>query len=370
VHVESATRPDALRMQPPFKEGRSGINRSGFFGGFNTGKLSLAANLSTAEGRSVGHRLALWADVVVENFAPGQMERWGLGYSELAGEKPDLIMFSSTLQGQSGPWRGYVGLGIQGSALAGLHYLIGWPDRGPFGPAGAYTDIIAPRFSLALLMAALDYRSRTGAGQHIDLAQTETAVYFLSPEILDCGANGRIAQRAGNQCGDSAPHGVFPCAGSDRWIAISVETNDQWRALVEVLGTPPWGNEPGYRTTDGRVRHRAALQERLAEFTRQLDPYDLMNRLQAAGVPAGVVQTPGDLQTDPQLSHRGHFQVSDHAEMGPTRFEGVSFKLSGTPGGTTLPPPCLGEHTHQVLMELLAYGPEEIEGLERAGALM
>lgn len=369
VKVESATRPDFLRVLPPFKGRQPGLNRSQFFANYNTNKLSLALNLNHPQGREVAWRLIRWADVVAESFTPGTMRAWGLDYEAVARVRPDIIMISTCQQGQTGPHARFAGFGQLASALGGYYELTGWPDREPAGPYGAYTDFICPPFALAALVAALDYRRRTGRGQYLDLSQFECGLQFLGPALLDYAVNGRVATRMGNRDPQACPHGAFPCAGDDRWIAVAVTTDREWEGLCRVLGHPEWVEDPRFWTFLDRRRHEDLLESLVAAATRAWDAYELMAALQAAGVPAGVVQRCSDLHRDPQLAHRGHWVTLEHNEMGPTVYDGIPFKLSASPGRLERAAPCLGEHTELVLRELLGYADEEIAELVMAGAL-
>ena len=206
VHVESRTRVDVLRRLPPFKDGEAGLDRSQFMANFNTSKLGLTLDLATDGGLALARRLADWADVVLESFTPGTMQKFGLDYATLSRKRPELVMLSTCLRGQTGPESTYAGFGGQGAALSGLHSITGWPDREPWGPWGAYTDFINPRFGVAALSAALIHRQRTGEGQYIDLAQTEAGIRFLEPLVLDYTKNGRVAGLTGHDSAYACPH--------------------------------------------------------------------------------------------------------------------------------------------------------------------
>ncbi len=212
IHVESTTRPDALRTYQPFKDGQPGAERSGQYANVQAGKLGLSLHLGTEAGRAIALKLAKWADIVVESYAPGAMRRLGMDYDTLRKLNPDLIMISSCLNGQTGPRASLAGFGTMGSQIAGFGALTGWPDRAPAGPFVAYTDYTSPKFIAACLLAALDHRRRTGEGQYIDYSQAESAIHFLAPAMLDYTVNGRVQTRAGNTSAEHAPHGVYGCA--------------------------------------------------------------------------------------------------------------------------------------------------------------
>ena len=368
VHVESTTRPDVLRLNPPFRGG-AGINKSQFFANFNTSKYGLTLNLNHPQGLDVARRLVTWADVVAESYTPRAMKKWGLTYEDIRQVNPSVIMISMCQQGQSGPHASYAGYGNLAAALAGFFHLTGWPDRDPAGPYGAYTDFINPHFATAALIAALDYRRRTGQGQYIDLSQYEGAVQFLAPAILDYTVNGVVTNRAGNASDRAAPHNAYPCAGEDRWLALAVFSDAEWDALCRVAAGAPFTTDDRFRTLFGRKTHEAELDDLIGAWTRHQTAEDLMERLQAAGVNAGVVQTCADLHADPQIAHRGFFVELDHAEMGPSTYDGLSFELSETPGELRMPAPTLGQHNEMVLRDLLGYDDETIADLVISGAL-
>ena len=227
VHVESVTRPDVLRLGQPAKDGIPGLDRSQFFADYNSSKLGLAINLATPEGLAIAKRLIDWADVVVESFIAGTLARLGLDHEAIRAERPDLIWYSTCLLGQTGSYRMFAGFGQQGAALAGLHGLTGWPDGPPSGTWGAYTDMIALHFGVAALAAAIFERRRSGLGQHIDLAQVEAGIRFIEPLMLDYTVNGRVASRHGHDSLTECPHSVYATLGVQRYVAVSVESNEQ-----------------------------------------------------------------------------------------------------------------------------------------------
>jgi crotonobetainyl-CoA:carnitine CoA-transferase CaiB-like acyl-CoA transferase len=369
VHVETENPADRLRNVGPFKDGIKGPNRSQFFASFNTSKLSLALNLKLPEGLEVAKRLIAWADICLDSFAAGTMEHLGLGYDVVRALKPDIIMASTCLMGQTGPAAGLAGYGYHAAAVCGFYEVTGWDDRPPGGPFNAYTDTIAPRFLAATLIAALDHRRRTGEGQRLDQSQMEASLYFLAPELLDYQASGRVPRRAGNQAPGAAPHDAYPCAGQDQWCAVAVETDEQWRALRGVLGNPAWAMAAELDTAAGRLERRALIDQQLAEFTAGLGARALMDLLQSAGVPAGMVQRSSDLLADPQLAHRRFFRRMTHVEMGEVPYEGHQFLIRGYDNGPLTPAPCLGEHSVQVLQEVLGCSDEDLARIAASGAL-
>ncbi len=367
VRIESAQRPDALRTSGPFKGGKAGVDRSGNFAILNANKYSISLNLKSPEGKQVARKLIAWADIVAENFTPGVMERQGLGYEEIRKIKPDIIMLRTSNQGQTGGQAKQPGFGQHLVGLCGFGYYSGWPDRDPLGFGMAYTDMIAPRFSVAALMAALDYRRRTGKGQVLDISQLETAIHFLSPQILDYTVNGRIGNREGNRCHYACPHGVFPCRGEDSWCVIAVFTDDEWHSFKQVVDRP-WAEDMKFSTLQDRKRNEDELERLLSEWTVGFAAEHLMELMQSAGVPAGVVQSAEDVIDDPALKLRGSFWMMEHKVLGPATHLGQPFKLSKTPAQPRMPAPCLGEHTEYVCIRLLGMTDEEFVELVAAGA--
>lgn len=369
VKVESPTRVETLRTIGPFKDQVPGPERSGAFATVNAGKLGLSLNLASQEGRALLKKLAAWADVVTESFAPGAMARMGLGYDELKEVNPDLIMISSCLNGQTGPYAKLAGFGTMGLNLAGFGELAGWPDRPPAGPAGAYTDYIAPKFAAVSILSALDHRRRTGEGQYIDLAQGEASAHFLAPALLDYFVNGHVQSRNGNASPEHAPHGVYPVAGTDRWVAIAVTSDEQWRALCSVIGQPGIAPDSDLGSAAGRLAHREALDDWVARWTAGRDVSEVEALLQAVGVPCHGVSGSPELAVDPQLIARRHFIEVNHPELGPVVVEDSRMRFSETPAVVTRPGPTLGQDNDYVLRELLGMDDAAITELLVAGAL-
>ena len=365
IRVESRERPDFLRLLQATPG--MGLDGSPMFILLNPNKRSVALNLTRPEAVALVKRLVRWADAVVENFAPGVMERLGLDYEALRAEKPDLVMVSSSLFGQTGPQRTYPGFGGQGSAIAGFNHLTGWPDREAHGPWATITDSLAPRFTAAALAAALLERRRTGRGQQLDVSQIEAGVYALCEAVVQCSATGASPCRAGNHDGRAAPHAIYPCRGDDRWIAICVRNDSAWQALTAVLGNPPWALESTLKTLAGRLARQEELDLRIASCTREREAESLMSELQAAGVEAGVVQNFRDLLGDPQLAHRQHFVRIAHPRLGDLVFERAGFRLSESPGALKTPGPDLGADTLSVLTEILGLSRQEAAKLVADG---
>jgi benzylsuccinate CoA-transferase BbsF subunit len=369
VHVESATRIDTARTLQPMRDKQAGPERSGVFANLNAGKLSLALNLAKPEAKDVIFRLVRWADIVTESYSPRAMRNWGLGYETLREVNPGIVMLSSCLNGQAGPWASLAGFGTMGAQLAGFGELAGWPDRPPAGPFGAYTDYIAPKFTVMALLSALDHRRRTGEGQYIDFSQAEASQQFLGTALLDYTVNNHVQSRAGNRSPVAAPHAVFPAAGVDRWVAIAAETDAQWQALCNAVGRTDWRARPDCATAAGRQAHREELEQGIAEWTTSRTVDDIEAILQSARVPVHRVSDSRDLLADPHLAARGHFVQVEHAEAGVAPLESSRMRLSRTPAIPPGPAPTIGQHTDHVLREILDMGDEAIIDLVAAGAL-
>jgi len=369
VRIESVERVDPTRTVGPFKDNNTNSEYSALFGNNSAGKLGLSLDLTKPEARAIVLDLVRWADVVCEAFSPKAMRAWGFDYESLRAIKPDIIMLSTCLMGQTGPLARFAGFGNLAAALCGFYNLVGWPDRSPSGPFSAYTDYIAPRFGLVAVMAALIHRKRTGQGQYIDQAQAESALQFLTLPILDAVASGRKYSPVGNDDLEHAPHGIYPAAGDDRWVAIACRTEDQWRALYLAMDRPQLADDPRFKTFTGRHEHREELDRVIGEWTRARTPLETERILQARGVPAHTVQNTFDANDDPQLRHNGHFVRVDHAVAGETFVENSRFRLSRTPAQVKRASPALGQDNQYVLEQLLGYNDDRISDLVAHGAL-
>ena len=394
LRVESANRPETLRRAGPFAAGVAGINRSGYFANYNANKYGISINLAHPRAPELILRIAQWADVVTENFTPGTLERRGIGYEQLRGVNPRIILFSASMLGRGGPMQTQPGFGAVLSSLAGYTNIIGWPDRGPVNPYGAYTDFVCPKFAVAAILAAVDRQRRTGHGAHLDMSQLECSLHFGAPMLLDAALNGSDPQLVGNRHPSAAPHSAYPCAPdaddddapddgdapandaaasgeTDRWISIAAFTDRHWQALRDTItaaGIPEIAAAE-FRTFRARQAHEDKLDAIIAAWTAQRDRRTLMRQLQAAGVPAGIVNDPRDLFHDPQLQHRSHFSWLDHPEMGRYATDRAEFTLSATPGRLDRPAPLLGQDTEHALCEIVGLTAAEYQSLAEDGAL-
>jgi crotonobetainyl-CoA:carnitine CoA-transferase CaiB-like acyl-CoA transferase len=369
VRIESIHRQDLIRALSPRIDGNPSPEHSAPQQNFNAGKLGLTLNPSTPEGRAVVLDLVRWADVVFDSFAPGAMAAWGLDYESLRAINPKIIQVSSSLMGQSGPLAKFAGFGNLGAALSGFYEVTGWPDREPIGPFGAYGDSVAPRFAVLAILAALEHRRQTGEGQFVDLSQAESALHFYTPALVEYQVNDRVISRMGNADPFCAPHGSYPVAGSDRWIAIACETDEQWQALCLEMDRPDLARDASLATIDGRIAHSDELDQIVAKWTASTDGGQLEAKLQTRGIPAHRLQTSADLFVDPQLIHRGHFVTVPHPLIPNVVIEGTRFQLSRTPAHIRRGGPTLGQHIHEVLGGILGYDDDQIARIVASGAL-
>ena len=367
IRVESQARLDVLRVAPPWKDAQPGLDRSQFFASFNSSKRGISLDLSKPEAREIVLRFLPWADVVSESFTPKAMRNWGMDYEKLRAIKPELIMFSTCMQGQTGPNALYPGFGQLMAALSGFYYISGYGDGEPSPPYGAYSDFVAPRFLAAALIAALDYRRRTGKGQYIDMSQYEAALHNLAPALIDYFATGRILAAHANQSPRFAPHGAYRCAdedGVERWISIAVANDADWAALLTVIGSEGFGAR--YARHSQRLEDQAGLDQLIDAKTRAHQAWDLTRKLQAAGVAAYPVQNCVDLHQDENLEAFEFWHWLDHKEMGPSPYEGLQHRLSKTPGELRRPAPALGQHNQDIFAEMLGMDRAEVQRLIQA----
>jgi benzylsuccinate CoA-transferase BbsF subunit len=369
VRVESHSRPCPLRSMAPFKDGITGLDRAGVFAEFNAQKYGMTVDLTHPNSKEVARRLVAWADVISDSMTPGTLANFGLDYDSCREINPRIIYFSTTMQGQDGPYRDFQGFGHHANALFGVSQTTGWPDSEPNLCGTAYSDFISPWYLLVAVIGALMRRSKTGEGTYIEQSQIEAGLNFMVPHLLDYTVNNRILERMGNRDREMAPHGVYPCEGADRWVAIAVADDAQWRNFCGVVGKPEWTDDPKFDTLQHRKANEDELENLISEWTKNYTPEQVMKMMQEAGVPAGVVETGEDLLNDPQLKHRGHFPVLNHSGIGPHSYHAPAYKLSKTPCQITRPAPCIGEHNDYVYKEILGFSGDEIADMIAEGVI-
>lgn len=367
IKVESRARPDNLRVAPPYRPGAEGLDGSGYFASRNNDKKSLALNMRHPTSRELARQLAARCDLVTNNFRPGVMERWGLGYDEVSGINPRVIYLSMPMQGSEGPHSGFIGFGSTIAALAGLVQLSGRPDRRPVGTGTHYPDHVpSPGHALVALLAAIRHRNRTGEGRLVEVSQLESTISILGG-TLAAASVGRSQERRGNRVEGHCPSGVFRCAGEDEWIALAARNDGEWRALSAELGGAT--DDARFDAVTGRRAAEEELEQVVAAGVRSRRSEELAVALQARGVPASPVLSSSDLLDDPQLRARGFWRTLDHPVMGRTTAPASPFRSGALRVGPERAAPLLGEHTHEVARSLLGLEDAEIDRLEREQVL-
>lgn len=361
LRVESRTRIEWHRQAGPFIGNEPNPDRSGAYLFVNHSLYDFTLNLKHPRAMEVWEKIVRWADVIVENFAGGVMQKNGMGYEDLKKLNPGIILLSAAIFGQTGPYAKVPGYGGTLTALTGLPHITGFPDQLPQFPCFAITDFIAPRANVLMIMAALEHKRKTGEGQFIDAAQMESTIPLLNPIILGYQANGSEGQRIGNHSPYGAPHSVYHCRGENRYCALSVFTDDDWGRFCGAIGNPDWCREERFATSAERLQHVDTLDELVEAWTLERTPHEVQTLLQAAGVAAAAVQNGQDMDADPQLKHRGYYWRLDHKEFGNFSYSGIPAKFSETPYEVR-PAPMLGEHTEMVCTRFL--GMDDAEFVE------
>ena len=374
IRLESTRRLESYRSDSVYRNDIEGAfwNRGANFYEQNRNKLGITLDLGRPEGLDILRRLISISDVFAENFTPRVIKNFGLEYSDLCRVKPDIIMVSSTGYGFDGPWANFGATGPATEGASGLAYATGYAGGTPVMAEIPYVDYTAGEHTVFAVMTALMSRLSTGRGQFIDVSQAQTAAVTIPEVLLDFAANGRESERIGNADHVMAPHGCYPCRGEDRWIVIAVSVDDEWQGLCRVLGRTDWADSPELRNAVGRLRHREEVDALLAEATAAWDCHDLMEALQAAGVPAGAVLDSKGLLFDPHLSERRFYEIVRHhpsTGMPPLPYAGRPWKLSETPAVSPKAAPVMGEHNDMVLRELLGMSKAEVEKLAEQGVI-
>jgi crotonobetainyl-CoA:carnitine CoA-transferase CaiB-like acyl-CoA transferase len=363
IKIESQYRVDNIRavgVQPP---GEGSLDTNGVFNDQNTNKLSLRLNVNNPRGLDLVKEIIKGSDVVLNNYTAERMPRWGLGYEDLRKIKDDIILLSMPVMGCSGPYRQYGSYGNGVIAYGGLNSISGYAGTPPVGLGPLYSDFAGPYLVVSAIMAALLNRTRTGAGQFIDFAQVEATASLLGPAFLEYTTNGKLPERLGNRSQDVVPHGVYLCAGEDRWCAIAAQSDEEWCALASVLGRQELGSAAGYASAEARRANEDEIDALISAWTREHDVWQVMHVLQAQGVTAAVVEDLEDMCVrDPWLSTR-------HLASVPFEEAGIEYRTHNQPVRMNGELPALkrsprfGEHSMQVLGTLLGLSASEIEEL-------
>jgi benzylsuccinate CoA-transferase BbsF subunit len=360
INIETRTKTSLTRASPPFAPGDAYRgDRSGFFANSGgAGKKGITLNLSHPRGKEVARKLVAWADVVTENFSGGQMAKWGLAYEDIKKIKPDIIMLSFSMYGQTGPFSAVPGFAGTLISVSGITSLTGKPGGESRAPVAPYTDFISPRIATMALIAALDYRNRTGQGQYIDLAQQEVMLNFVSPALLKFEADKVVLSRIGNRSTYAAPHGVYKCKGKFRWCTITVFTDKDWKNFCKVVNKPEWVKDARFGTLTDRLKNVDELDKLVEEWTLGYTPEEVLELMQKGGVASGVVKNGQDVFNDPQMNSRGFYTPIDHPALGKFSYSGSPVKFSKTPY-TAKRSSCLGEYNYEVYTKIVGMSDEE-----------
>jgi crotonobetainyl-CoA:carnitine CoA-transferase CaiB-like acyl-CoA transferase len=343
------------------------IERAAVFNTANRGKRGITLDLSSTRGIEILKKLIGSADILVENFSPGVMERLALGYDAVCAINPRLIMISMPSFGSDGPECNARGYGNTVEAMAGVTGLTGYHD----GDGQRYTlsnalgDPVGGLHGVFALMVALRERERTGRGQLIELAQVESLIPFLADAIIDFQFTGKVPEARGNRHREHAPHGIYRCAGGDNWIALACETDEQWHRLASRLGI----DDRRFADAPGRKANEDALDAELSRAIAQLDADQCVERLRDAGVLVAPVNSAPAVMADPQIQSREYFVAIERAIVGTHLYPGAVARIPETPLRADAPAPLLGEHNRQVFGELLKMSDDEIAELERSGVI-
>ena len=353
---------EVIKIQSRSMMGEEDMNLTWYFNAWNRNKLSITLNLNKPEGIEIAKKLISVSDVVVENFSPRVMHNWGLDYDTLSHIKPDLIMLSMSGMGQTGPWKDRVAFGPTIQAASGMTNLTTFPGHPPIGLGYSYADHIAGLMGALSILEVLEYRHKTGTGQYIDLSELEANSVLMGVPLLDYFANGTVALPTGNHATyvDAAPHNVYRCHGDDRWCAICIFTEEEWRSFCRVIGNPPWTRKKKFSNISKRMENVEELDSLVEEWTIQHTAEEVMTSLQEAGISSGVVQDARDLSQDPQLRDRCFYVETDHPVLGKTLSDGTPIKLSASPAQFRRASPLLGQDNDYVYRQLIGMSETDI----------
>ena len=363
----------------PFPDNQPGElwwEQGGTFQTLNRGKRSLTLDLRSEEAQGILKELVSVSDIVLENFTPRVMARFGLDYASLRAVKPDLIMVSNTGYGHSGPWSNF---GAMASALEPAHgtgaYMGYLEDDGtgtlqsgdvPNKVGNSYTDFLATWTALVSVMAALLHRAKTGRGTWVDLAMYQNGASFIGEGLLAYAFNGERVRRMGNRHTSMAPHGCYPSTGDDQWVTVAVRDDEDWAAFCGAIGRPDLAEDARYATVRQRLERQDELDGVVSEWAATRTSYEVMETLQGVGVPAGPVLTAKQALADPHFQSRGFFERVTHPDatgLGTKEYIGRGWKFSGSRAGIDGPAPILGEANDYALREILGLTAERVDAL-------
>ena len=379
IRIETKTRTCVTRMLPPWPGGVfDGLNKSGYFNQYNQGKKSLSLNFKHPEACEAAWRLIKNSDIVINNFASGVIEKMGFGYDAVKKANPKVIMISLSGYGDTGPYKDYVAYGPAQVPLSGLSALTGYKGFPPMHAGFSYADPNAGVHGAFALICALFHRAKTGEGQYIDMSQWECAMDLLAEGILEYTMNGREPERNGNRDPQMAPHGIFKCVDLpekvmdvtiDQFVAIVCADDAEWGRLARAIGKPELATDARYKTLAARKQNEDALEAIITKWTSSRRVADVVTELQKAGVAAGACADSKYLSEDLHLTEREYFVYREHPEVGKQQHCGIPWRMSRTDGNVRAPAPCIGQHTDEILTQMLGYSADEVARLRGAGAL-
>jgi benzylsuccinate CoA-transferase BbsF subunit len=363
IKIESMKRVDQTRKGSIMNgDSFEGVNSSPTFNNANLNKKGISLDITAPKGQELARRLVAQSDVVVANMRPGKMDKLGLGYKDLIQVKPDIIMLEATGFGGKGPYKGFAGFAPIFASFGGLAYLTGYED-GPPNPMSGVQDLRAGTQGAFAILAALLHRQKTGEGQYIDLSSSECITTLVGSEMMDYTMNGRSPIRCGNADTIMAPHNVYRCKGEDKWVSIAVATDEEWKSLCRAMGEPEWTKDAAFGDSYSRHKNRNKLDEHMARWTADYTHFEVMERLQAAGVAAMPSFCASELLTNPHTLARELITSVHHPVLGEQKVIAPPWKLSETPASIQKAAPCLGEDNEAVFGGLLGMSKEELNRL-------
>jgi benzylsuccinate CoA-transferase BbsF subunit/naphthyl-2-methylsuccinate CoA transferase subunit len=371
IKIESLTRPDILRKGGPFKDGNSeGLERSGYFANRNPNKKCISLNMSHPKAREVAVRLIKKSDIVINNFRVGQMEKWHLGWEDVKEMNPGIIYVTMSLQGESGPHKSYMGFGVNLNALCGLTEQAAFPGQPPFGTGTNYTDhVMVPSHTLFGIMAALIQREKTGKGQTVAVSQLQSAISMKPTDSMTYACNNETLPPLGYGDPNAAPHGVYTTLGYRKWIAIAVFSEEEWLMFKKVMGYPAWAEDEKFSTFAKRKANEESLNAHIEAWTKDKYADQLMKELLKYDVKAATVNDARAAIEDDHNRERGFWSYLNHPVVGSTLYNRAPIVFSKTPIEMKTAAPLLGEHTKEVLSQMLGYSESEIEALAKEDVL-
>ncbi len=368
ILVETESR-FTTRVWPPFADGEPGIDRSGGFNLVNNNKLSCSLDLSSPDALEIAKGIVAVSDVLVENYATGVMDRLGLGYEAVRRLRPDIIYMSLGAFGRSGPFKDMTGFHSVINLFSGLAAVTGHPGSHPRIMGGLIPDAFSGYYGVLAILEALYYRSRTGEGQFIEVSMTEALAGMIPEAVMEYSLTGKEHEMVGNRHAWKAPHGVLRCRGEDKWVALSVETDEQFRALASAAGNPGWAEDPRFATLAARQENQDTLEGLLLEWTAGLESAEVVATLQEAGVPAAPVSDSAGVLDDPHLRERGFITDVEHPVAGVRPVLSIPWATDGCRVDHLRAAPTFGEHNRWVLQELLQVPEDEYRRLVASGAV-